>query len=267
MLQKFLLNSLCNAPLLVDDLPLVGVFERSLFGCPDATVELNFDQKLGHLYEDALALLLDSSGSINLLARNLQVVNQDGRTLGELDYLLEDRLLQRTIHLELAVKFYLAIEVDGEWRFPGPDPRDNWARKLERMCTHQFRLCESPEARSLLKKSFGVDAVVVQQLIYGRLFYPINSESRPLPNAIASTCRRGLWLYQHEWDRYFSDVEFVYLIPKPLWAVELTPCVVSQLELVTVDVLQRAASVRCTLFCLDRSTGPIFLVPDDWLSS
>ncbi|MEN8862546.1 MAG: DUF1853 family protein, partial [Lentimonas sp.] len=114
--ETALLDSLQCTPLLVGDLPEAECFDRSLIEGSSLNAELNFNQKLGHLYEDALEILLGASNQVELLASSLQVFDPNGRTLGELDFLLRETAGGQHVHLELAVKFYLAVERDGEWQ-------------------------------------------------------------------------------------------------------------------------------------------------------
>ena len=67
-----LIRSLLVSPLLVGDLPDADQFNRELLSPSVDSIELNFNQKLGHLYEDALAILLESSPKVELLEKNLQ---------------------------------------------------------------------------------------------------------------------------------------------------------------------------------------------------
>jgi hypothetical protein len=263
---KLILESLKSAPLLIGDLPEASVFERSLLGECVADESLCFDQKLGHLYEQALQRLIESADSLTLLASHLQVFAEGGRTLGEFDFLLHNRVADRHIHLELAVKFYLAVKGADGWQFPGPDPRDNWQRKLDRLCEHQLQLSQLPEARQLLQERFGIESFEVQQLIYGCLFLPIACEETPKLDQISPSHRIGRWLYVNEWELYFYGVDEVWLIPKPLWPVELTVEAKSPFEAVSVSRLHQLAAERCTMFCLPDSTEPHFLVPTDWLA-
>lgn len=262
--QQALLDSLLSTPMLAADLPMASIFDRSLLSLSVTSDVLNFDQKLGHLYEDALAILLNCSDHLEVLASHLQLVNASGRTLGEFDFLVRDKARQQTIHLELAVKFYLAIQVEGKWQFPGPDARDNWQRKLDRMRDHQFILGQKPEAKEMLRERFGVNGVEVRQLVYGCIFHHIKCESRVLPEAVNPLCRKGRWLYVSEWSRYFGDDERIYIIPKPLWPVEISEAQVGHTQASSVDALMVAARERCTLFATETSQEPVFLVPDDW---
>jgi hypothetical protein len=250
---------------LIGDLPEACVFDRSRFGECIGLGPLHFDRKLGHLYEQALSRLLESSDGLTLLASHQQVFAASGRTLGELDFLLRDHACDQHIHLELAVKFYLAVKGAEGWQFPGPDPRDNWQRKLDRLRTHQLQLCQCPEARQLLRERFAIESIEVQQLIYGCLFMPIASEEAPLPDQVAPTARVGRWLYLTEWAQHFSGVVEVLLVPKPLWPVDLSSEVKRQFEVISVARLHKLTVERCTMFCLPDSTEPYFLVPPTWL--
>ena len=262
--SQLLLDSLREASLLVGGVSGAKVFDRRLLADVNPEALLNFDQKLGHLYEDALTVLLDASESVELLASNLQIINQQKQTLGELDYVLVDKRSEQAIHLELAVKFYLAVEVEGQWQFPGPDPRDNWQRKLDRMRSHQLRLSQTPEARAVLKERFGIDSIEVRQLVYGCLFYPMSAVECPQPEGVAVDCSKGRWLYVSEWEAAFPGVETVQLIARPRWSVEIIDEVRKGLETVAVGELMQSAQIRCVMFVFEDSDMRWFLVPDGW---
>lgn len=263
---QLIVESLRSAPLLVGNLPEASVFDRGLLGECAPLEPLRFDQKLGHLYEQALSCLLESSDALRLLASHQQVFDETGRTLGELDFLLQDYVRDRHIHLELAVKFYLAVKGPDGWRFPGPDPRDNWQRKLDRLRVHQLQLCQLPETRKLLSQRFEIESIEAQQLIYGCLFLPLGAEEMPQLDSMSIHARIGRWLYQDEWAQHFPRVEEVLLIPKPLWPVELSSLAKGQFEAVSVERLHKLAAERCTMFCLPESTESYFLVPEGWNS-
>ncbi|NQY31786.1 MAG: DUF1853 family protein [Coraliomargarita sp.] len=259
-----LLSSLSDASLLVGDLPEAKCFTRSKLGTGVSGFHLNFEQKLGHLYEDALLHLLEQSEVLSPLAAHLQVIDGSRVTVGEMDFLVRDAQAQRDLHLELAVKFYLAHQRDCRWHFPGPDARDNWHRKLARMRTHQLRMTERPEARELLREQFGVEEVDVQQLIYGRLFVPVERDDCPLPEGMSEDGLRGRWLYCHQWGRLFASVKTIRVIPKLLWPALLNEALVESLPVVSEADLLGQASVRCTMFVAGDSPEPFFLVPDSW---
>ncbi|MDQ8185744.1 DUF1853 family protein [Pelagicoccus sp. SDUM812002] len=226
---------------------------------------MNFEQKLGHLYEDALEILIRASDRYELVAKNLQVSDASGRTIGEIDFLVGDSRSGIVWHLELAVKFYLAfLDGKGTERYPGPDPRDNWINKLKHLQERQLRLSEQPETRELLEGRFGIRNVMTAQRVYGILFDQIGSSRESRPPAVCRSCRRAKWLYLKQWESFYPSLEAVRIVPKCLWPVEMSDELMGSLVVVPVEELKRQARERCILFC-DQASGDVaFLVPDDW---
>lgn len=259
-----LLQSLRDVPLLVGDLPEAASLDRSLLGHPAPEMRLNANQKLGHLYEDTLRLLLCASDQLELLADHVQVFDRNRITLGEMDYILRDVRTRQVFQLELAVKFYLGVPIAGGWEFPGPDPHDNWQRKLKRMRTHQLSLAQRPEALSLLRERWGCGEVEVRQLIYGCIFQPMGVADFMFPESVRADCRKGHWLYEQDWERFFEGVSEVCMIPKPLWPVEMTEELREALPRSSVSDLRVVSAERCVMFVLRDSEMPYFLVPNDW---
>jgi hypothetical protein len=263
--SQALIASLRDAPLLVADLPEATSFDRRLFDHPDPLVILNENQKLGHLYEDALCHLMRASQRFELVADHVQVFDADGITLGEMDMILQDRQRRRFLQLELAVKFYLAVRTADGWEFPGPDPKDNWLRKLQHLRERQFALAARPEARDLLQARWGIRQIEVQQLIYGCIFTPINLDGCVvLPDGLRADCRKGHWLYAKDWERFLGNVREVHLVPKYLWPVELIAPLRASLPRVGVAELRSAVKQRCVMFARPDAPQPYFLVPDRW---
>jgi hypothetical protein len=262
--SEALIGSLHTSPLLVEDLPEALSLDRSLLGTPKSMLSLNENQKLGHLYEDALRILLEASERLELLGDHIQVFDENQITLGEMDYLVRDQATQECFQLELAVKFYLAVQTPTGWAFPGPDPKDNWLRKLKRMQGHQFTLAHRAEAQALLHERWGIDHIEVKQLIYGCIFHPLGMDVCILPKGVRTNCRTGRWLYVDDWAQHFGAVAQVHVVPKYLWPIELTAELRQTLPLVSVEALQASARARCVMFTLPNMAEPYFLVPARW---
>ena len=86
-----ILKSLRSMLTMVGHLDGSKSFEPDSLAEPQLSKPLNFSQKLGHLYEDALAQLLEQSPRYDLLAKNKQIIAEERQTIGELDYVLLDR--------------------------------------------------------------------------------------------------------------------------------------------------------------------------------
>lgn len=260
-------NELKSGSLLVGDLPDAPSFDRSHFSRSHPSATLNLNQKLGHLYEEALANLIQTAPKLDLIARSVQIFDATGRTLGELDFLVYDHVAKKHIHLELAVKFYLGIQLAGDWHFPGPDARDNWHRKLERMRSHQLRLSQTDEAKATLEGRFNIQEIETQQLIYGRLFDPIDNQERPILDNMNTHARRGKWLYLRDWRRNFDDNAKVTIISKHMWPVSLSAKNRQLNESTSAEGLKSATGRNCIMFAIEDSQEPFFLVPNDWLAT
>ena len=246
-----ILESFVTAPLLISDLPEALRFQPSTLSLPARPTPLNFSQKLGHLYEDALTILLTNSQKFHLLERNLQMQKDIHTTVGELDFLLRDLNTNQLIHLELATKFYLAVGSD----LPGPDTRDTYFKKLTHLREHQLQLPRNFQAH--LPADYRNENIITQQLIYGCLFDHIEAPEPSTPEFLNPKCRRGKWLHLTDLPIHFpADQEF-QIIPKPLWPVPL--------ELLTKATLESweppHTLERCTMVRVPSDLNPYFITP------
>lgn len=259
---RAIIDSLRTSPLLVSSLTEAVCFDRAKFSKIGEIPDIDYAQKLGHLYEDMLEHLITSSPGIDLLGRGVQIFDQNKITLGELDYILRDTSTGESIHLELAVKFYLISYQDGKPTYPGPDPRDNWLNKLQRLRVHQLRMTQSIAGKKLLLDDYGISQITPQQLIYGKLFDHYQAADRPLPPAINASCERGVWKHLHEWC-LDSDDKIITLIPKHLWQVNVNDLLHTLPSISREDFIVEATQ-RCCMIWDPSSITSQFIAPDTW---
>jgi len=278
--ERALFLSLVHAPLLVNDLPEAATFPHRQLTAPDAingeSRGLNLNQKLGHLYESALAVLLEFSPRFELLAQNLQLQKDVHTTVGELDFLVRDLSDGQLIHLELATKFYLAVRSDAGLELPGPDARDNYFRKIKRLRRHQLILAD--KHRDELPAEYRDEPIVIRQLIYGCLFEPLSVDSSA---RLSSTrfkderataaqltalqflnfeCRRGRWLSIDQCHDYFPPDAKLQVIPKTLWPVPL-----EFLEGIPLERWTPPAHIdRCIMLRVNDGLSPHFVAPSGY---
>lgn len=254
-ISKSLLQSLSSGPLLVGDLPEAHSFPIDDFVIPDDTPPLNLQQKLGHLYEDALAALLENSPRWDLLERNLQIQSDIHTTLGELDFLVRDLESGHLIHLELATKFYLAVESESEILLPGPDARDNYHRKLSRLRSHQLQLPKIHQAH--LPEKYRNAPIITRHLIYGCLFDHYGSDNEATPEYLNPGCRRGKWLTVSEIPKFFPAETIFEVVPKSLWPVPFL--ILKDLPLEPWEPEDKIE--RCLMVRAQDYGHPIFIAP------
>ena len=230
-----------------------------------ATVEARKDRRLGNYFETLWRFWLANNERYALLHANLPVRSKD-RTLGEFDLLVEDRETGKTLHWELAVKFYLGV---GDTARPenwwGPAQRDRLDLKVRRMVDHQSRLSQQPEAATLLNH-LGLRIDETWVILKGRLFYPAQ---QPViePNGAHPEHLRGFWAPMTGFARF---EEALWLpLDRHQWLApqtEIDPSTCRRGTEITAE--WRRLPLRRPL-CLARVENAVeidrgFVVPDDW---
>ncbi|MCO1335447.1 DUF1853 family protein [Microbulbifer sp. OS29] len=115
-----------------------------------------------------------------LLHHNLPL-RQNGRTLGELDFVVRHLPSHCCEHWEMAVKFYLQLP-DKIWI--GPGLKDRLDIKLARMSSHQLPLIKQPGVKPLLRDhKLTIDRQWA--LMPGRLFKPL-TDMPQVPSSLES---------------------------------------------------------------------------------
>lgn len=120
----------------------------------DLSAELDFplptNVRLGHLAEKVVSELIKLSTNYNVLYENVQVI-EDKRTVGEIDFIIEEIKTRQVIHVELAYKFYLydpslSSEPINNWI--GPNRNDSLKEKVAKLKSKQFPLLYHDCAKS-----------------------------------------------------------------------------------------------------------------------
>lgn len=190
--------------------------------------------RLGIYFEQLLSFFFDQYPRFQLIAKNLQVYDStQKRTLGEYDFIVEDKQRDCHYHIEVAVKFYICLPeltVDipantpfNNWHhWVGPNLRDTMAIKMRHLLNHQLVMSHTSDGFDALKstlptiKSRDLHATAtdieqpspdIRLLMTGRLYQPwqIPSTSdqkqnsrdlhNPLPDQLnAMHTDTGCWL-------------------------------------------------------------------------
>ncbi len=213
--------------------------------------EYQGNPRLGFLYQELCRRLFEQSKLHSVFAEEIQL-QQDGRTLGAIDFLIEKRGEPRLEHWEVAIKFYLLK--DGLWY--GPNAKDRLDKKLSRMLDHQLKMSDTPAFKSQYP-----DLVSPSQhlLMHGRLYInPFEKEDVPTECVglrINPQRVTGYWCYQSQFHRINEPV---YRLEKPLWAIG---------ERQRGDCDPVSALPKHFIHCQAESGQFWFIVPDDWPQS
>jgi len=129
------------------------------------------DRRLGRYFETLWAFWLENSSRFEVIEQNLALRDQ-GKTLGEMDFLVLDKMSGQYLHWEVAVKFYLGVgdtRQHNSWH--GPGKKDRLDLKVEHLRHRQSVICQRPVVQKLLQeRGRHVDACGV--ILKGRLYYP-----------------------------------------------------------------------------------------------
>lgn len=151
--------------------------------------------RLGHQMEHVFRQLLEASPQYDILLHNLPI-KRHNRTIGEIDFILRDGETAHVFHVELTYKFYIIDTAISEpvHQLIGPNRRDMFFTKLEKIKQHQFPLLHTVEGRDALQlKGIDHEKIEHQCCFKGQLFVPYRESEihiRPLNKA----CVQGYWL-------------------------------------------------------------------------
>lgn len=202
-----------------DYLPRLTALDRNPAPLLDALAQRR-SHRLGSHFEALLQFWLSDPANerYRLMAAALPLREQ-GITLGELDFLVQDIASGDFQHWEVAVKFYLGTAAgDSHDHWVGPGGRDRLDIKVNRLLQHQLVMAEHPAARAPLQ-ALGIAQCTPVCLLKGRLFYPQEALDIPANNGRADWSPRhanpghlhGWWLEPSAFIEHFSPCALRWL--------------------------------------------------------
>jgi len=177
--------------------------------------------RLGQLVEQFVFEELKQFESIKILSENLQIINEDKLTIGELDTLILDN--EKPLHLEIQYKFYLFDNSVGQTEIEhciGPNRKDTLTQKLKKLKINQLPLLYHKTTKRYLQQ-LNLDTKNIEQQIYfkAQIFMPFGE--RIHLKTLNNDCVYGFYFN-------FKDLKFFksykFYIPKKLdWLVDAHP--------------------------------------------
>lgn len=151
--NKSRILSILNTPSLdpsITGLPSFNLSELVLNDNIDFQLPTNL--RLGHVAENVVSELIHRSENYNMLKENVQLIN-DKKTIGELDFIIQNMHTDEIFHMEMAYKFYLldpnhSMNQKNNWI--GPNKNDSLTQKLWKTKQKQFPLLYSECAKDKL---------------------------------------------------------------------------------------------------------------------
>lgn len=235
-------------------------------------------KRLGQYFEALWEYFLLADSDTEMLAKNLQVQDQ-GKTLGEFDFIYRDKHSGQVVHLELAVKLYLGFPMTAintaspmDW-WQGPNCIDRLDLKINKLFNKQLALGNTEPAHRTLQ-GLEIDSVNPALFFAGYLFYPHDTKLTP-PSLITPAHQHGRWWYLRDIRNNFDKTAHYSILAKSEWLCrhhhQAVPKLNSLDELYTrlADYFQRWG--RPSLVCIVRKSNygwqeqeRFFVVPDNW---
>lgn len=153
------------------------------------------DRRLGSLFERLLLFWIRSDSSpFNLISNSLQII-ENKHTLGELDFVVQDKSSGQFLTIEVAVKFYIGIDsMMSMDDFVGPRVIDRLGRKWRHLKEKQSKLHQHPAAQNHLMPLTDNHPISPKIFIKGRLFIPFSKFSQTAPH------------HYHPFDNHYSGL-------------------------------------------------------------
>lgn len=185
----------------------------------DLEFELPTNVRLGHLVEKIVAELIKSSTNYNVRYENIQLI-EGNKTIGEIDFIIEDKITKQLIHMELAYKFYLfdpCISSESINNWIGPNRNDSLKEKLEKLKTKQFPLLYHNCAKSRFK-TIAINEVSQALCLLVSLFIPYDYKGSF--NPLYEKSIKGYYLNMETFSNLDDPAKNYYIPSKKEWGMD-----------------------------------------------
>ena len=170
--------------------------------------------------EHVFLQLITFSDAFDILIHN-HPIKKGKRTIGEIDFILRERDTGRLLHVELTYKFYLVDPdiTEPVHRLMGPNKRDMFFTKMEKIKNRQFPLLHSAEGKKALQKN-GIDPEQVEHqcCFKAQLFNPLGTIATHI-RPLNKSCISGFWIRFGDFEREEFKVHTYYVPYKSEWVV------------------------------------------------
>ena len=172
------------------------------------------NRRLGHQAEFVFLHLLHACAEFDVLAHSIQLI-EDKRTLGELDFIIQNVKTEEVLHVELTYKFYIldrsiSAPID---QLIGPNRKDTFVKKLRKTRDQQMPLLYSQSGRDIVR-GLGLEIEAIKQYVafYAHVFVPYMDRIFNVDN-LNEKCVIGYWVTQQEFQiEEFKSCTYYYPI-------------------------------------------------------
>jgi len=181
-------------------------------------VDITEKIRLGHRVEKIVTQLVTASTNYKIRFENLQI-KDDNKTIGEIDFIIEEVHTMELIHLELAYKFYLFDPSLSTLQFEnwiGPNRNDSLKEKVEKLQDKQFPLVHNHSTKTILTE---IDTSTIKQqlCLLISLYIPYQKKVQLDPEYQKAV--KGYYIEYNQFKSLeYSDILF-YIPSKKDWGI------------------------------------------------
>ena len=175
--------------------------------------------RLGHLAERIVSQLIQLSTNYNVIYENVQVI-ENKKTIGEIDFIIEEIATKQLIHVELAYKFYLfdsTISSEPLNNWIGPNRNDSLKDKLAKLKSKQFPLLHHPCSNATFN-NINLNQTSQALCLLVSLFIPY--EYKTNLNPIYEKAIKGYYLDFETFINLDNSAKTYYMPAKKEWGME-----------------------------------------------
>ena len=225
------------------------------------------DRRLGKYFETLWYFWLCHNPRYQVIEHNLQIII-DGETLGEIDFIVLDKVMKKIMHWEVAVKFYLGVGDTSEMsNWHGPNLRDRLDIKVDHLLHRQSVISRDQRVAQWLKqRGLQVDSCAV--ILKGRLYYPWQQNAAS-PEKCCADHLRSRWLNTEQFAQAFDEKQCFWPLINSGWMERIpTLCVKKSYNkkalYETVSNKSIRLPLRLVLYNSSHTRDRLFLVGLEW---
>lgn len=199
-------------------------FDMTQFDLPVTSIDFSnlpivpTNRRLGHQAEFVFLQLLDACKDYTVLNHTIQLV-EDKRTLGELDFIIQNIVTKEVLHVELTYKFYIIDKsiISPIDQIVGPNRKDTFVNKLNKTRNRQLPLLYSSPSKRILTEMELADINITQKVaFYAHIFLPYEDMTFDF-DGLNEDCIAGYWVTVSQFQREdFLNVHY-YRPSKTEW--------------------------------------------------
>ena len=175
--------------------------------------------RLGKQIERVFSFLIQNSSNYSILKENSQII--DGKvTIGELDFIIKNNDTKEISHLEIVYKFYLYDPIESPIeleKWIGPNRKDSFLEKLEKLKSKQFPLLYKPKTAEVLN-DLDINEMTQRLCFMSSLFVPFSMLNKSI-STVNNSAIVGYWLTLIDFKEKANSKHQYYLPKKQEWGI------------------------------------------------